>query len=155
VRRKCPAHASELISRFEIAKINQRELSPEETKELQQAEELARRFLAWDIDENTQDVMDILKDMIDAVYGEEEEDNSETEEATQAPRIQDVDGQGHKANLAQDWQEERVWTLDERQDPPHHQVSEQDDQEGDGMEDESAPEVIKGKRSKRIQLPVN
>jgi len=155
VRRKCPAHASELISRFEIAKINQRELSPEETKELQQAEELARRFLAWDIDENTQDVMDILKDMIDAVYGGEEEENPEAEEATQAPRIQDVDDQGQTASLAQDWQEERVWTLDERQDPHQHQFSKQDDQEGDGMEDDCAPEVIEGRRSKHIQLPVD
>lgn len=75
VRREASSHASELISRFEIAKINARELSRAETKELQRAEELAKRFIGWDIDEETQDVMDILKDMIDAVYGDEDSDD--------------------------------------------------------------------------------
>ena len=77
MRREASPHASELISRFEIAKINARELSRAETKELQQAEELAKRFIGWDIDEETQDVMDILKDMIDAVYGDEDSDDED------------------------------------------------------------------------------
>ncbi|ORY26954.1 putative meiotic recombination-related protein, partial [Naematelia encephala] len=55
---------TELMSKFELAKLLDRELTEDEKAELEDAEYLARQFLEWDIDADTQDVMDILKDMV-------------------------------------------------------------------------------------------
>jgi len=43
--------------------------------DLQEAEDLTKRFLAWDIDEDHTDVMDVLRDLIDE--GEDQEYSSE------------------------------------------------------------------------------
>lgn len=71
---------SELVSKFEVARIHDRPLSAQDVKELKQAEELAKMFLAWDIDETTQDVLDVLRNMIEVVYGGDDvEDDEEVE----------------------------------------------------------------------------
>ena len=155
VRREASSHASELISRFEIAKINARELSRAETKELQRAEELAKRFIGWDIDEETQDVMDILKDMIDAVYGDEDSDGEDERQdeanddakrstgdvlearveemddgADMLPEPQDLQSENGSAPEAQQ-NESPTWTQEQH----HGQDCEQDGVEGGPQDD--------------------
>lgn len=56
---------SELLSRFELSKLFDGELDQEDIDDLENAEYLARRFLSWDIHEETTDVMDVLQDMLD------------------------------------------------------------------------------------------
>lgn len=77
--------SSELISTFQISKILDAELTEEDEAELQEAEDLARRFLSWTIDEKTTDVMDALRDMLD--QGQVEEGSSEAEEREQGEDV--------------------------------------------------------------------
>jgi hypothetical protein len=63
----------ELLVNFEISKLLDAELTTEDITELQEAEELCRRFLSWDIDEETQDVRDILMDMLEPQQEEEDD----------------------------------------------------------------------------------
>jgi hypothetical protein len=88
-----------------------------------------RRFLAWDIDESTQDVMDILKDMIDAVYDDDVGD--ETDGGTQGASIEEVDG-GEPAAMASrlDQQEDTGSATEGHRQEPRLYAQEQDDQEG-------------------------
>jgi hypothetical protein len=68
---------SELLARFEIGRLHDKPLTPEDIKELRQAERLAKRFLEWEIDPETQDVMMILKDMVEMSLNEEEDDDDD------------------------------------------------------------------------------
>lgn len=88
-----------------------------------------RRFLAWDIDESTQDVMDILKDMIDAVY--DDDGGDETDGGTQGASIEEVDGDEPAAMASRLDQQEDTGSATEghRQESRLH-AQEQDDQEG-------------------------
>lgn len=94
---------SELISKFEIARIHDRPLSAQDVKELKQAEELAKMFLAWDIDETTQDVLDVLRNMIEVVYGgddDEEEEKAEVHDGVgnePVAKVEEIDddSEGH------------------------------------------------------------
>jgi hypothetical protein len=63
---------SECLEKFEISKLLDAELTPEDITELQEAEELCRRFLSWEIDEETQDARDILMDMLEPQQEEED-----------------------------------------------------------------------------------
>jgi DNA mismatch repair protein MSH5 len=74
---------SELVSRFELARLHDRPLRPQDIVELKQAEKLAKMFLEWDIDPDTQDVKDVLKNMIEVCLGSEDDYQGEGE-------IQDV-----------------------------------------------------------------
>jgi hypothetical protein len=89
----------ELLVNFEISKLLDAELTTEDITELQEAEELCRRFLSWDIDEETQDVRDILMDMLEPQQ-EEEDDGIEY-------------GQGQRQ---QDWHDEQDEIADRKAD---------------------------------------
>ncbi|GFZ44458.1 LOW QUALITY PROTEIN: hypothetical protein JCM24511_02180 [Saitozyma sp. JCM 24511] len=82
---------TELLVNFEISKLLDAELTPEDINELQEAEELCRRFLSWEIDEETQDVRDILMDMLEPQQEEEdgEIEYGQGDEARQGQREQD------------------------------------------------------------------
>lgn len=56
---------SECIATFQLSKILDAELTEEDEAELAEAETLAKRFLSWDIDEETTDVMDVLRDILE------------------------------------------------------------------------------------------
>ena len=65
---------SELVAKFEIARLHDKPLRPQDVVELKKAEKLAKMFLEWDIDPDTQDVQDVLKNMIEVCLGDEDED---------------------------------------------------------------------------------
>ena len=65
---------SELVAKFEIARLHDKPLRPQDVVELKKAEKLAKMFLEWDIDPDTQDVQDVLKNMIEVCLGEKDVD---------------------------------------------------------------------------------
>lgn len=52
---------------YQLSKLLDTQLTPEQENELEQAENLTRRFLTWRIDPEQEDVLETLKDMLDAV----------------------------------------------------------------------------------------
>ncbi|KAK4685894.1 DNA mismatch repair protein MSH5, partial [Tremellales sp. Uapishka_1] len=55
---------SDILSKFEVSRLLDGELTQEDRQELQDAEKLARRFLDWDIDDDAIDVRDSLVSML-------------------------------------------------------------------------------------------
>ena len=58
--------ASELMANFELSKLWDKELSKEERQDLEEAEILAKKFLQWEIDPKTTDVLEVLKSMVES-----------------------------------------------------------------------------------------
>lgn len=67
-------------------------MTPQDVKELKEAEELAKRFLRWDIDPETQDVMIVLRDMVEACLDLEEAEDGSSEVELLDPPGQDQHG---------------------------------------------------------------
>lgn len=67
---------------FEISKLLDATLTMENIQEIKAAEELARRFLTWDIDPESEDVIEVLRQMIEETDVFLEEDNSVCVEGT-------------------------------------------------------------------------
>ena len=65
------------MSKFQITKLIDAQLTAEDIAELVQAEELAKRFLAWEIHEEDDCLVDRLKELFAEVEEEEEEDELE------------------------------------------------------------------------------
>lgn len=116
---------------------------------MQLAEEIAKRFIGWDIDEETQDVMDVLKDMIDAVYGDEDSDDESerqeeaNEDATRSTgdvpeaRVEEMDDEADMVAEPQDLPCGDNSATEEEQDKPPTWTQEQhhgQDYEQDGVE---------------------
>ncbi|KIR53753.1 DNA mismatch repair protein MSH5 [Cryptococcus gattii Ru294] len=70
------------VSTFEISKLLDATLTMENIQEIKAAEELARRFLTWDIDPESEDVMEVLRQMIEETDVFLEEDISVCVEGT-------------------------------------------------------------------------
>nr|KIR86655.1 DNA mismatch repair protein MSH5 [Cryptococcus tetragattii IND107] len=70
------------VSMFEISKLLDATLTMENIQEIKAAEELARRFLTWDIDPESEDVIEVLRQMIEETDVFLEEDNSVCVEGT-------------------------------------------------------------------------
>ncbi|WVQ82858.1 hypothetical protein IAT38_004993 [Cryptococcus sp. DSM 104549] len=81
---------TECVSKFEISKLLDATLTDENRREIKAAEELAKRFLTWDIDPETEDVMEVLREMLKAADLCMEEDLDETSEK-QGTRQEDED----------------------------------------------------------------
>lgn len=64
------------VTKFEISKLLDATLTIENIREIKAAEELAKRFLTWDIDPDSEDVIEILQKMIEATDIFLEEDTS-------------------------------------------------------------------------------
>lgn len=96
---------AELISRyiatFQITKILDATLTEKDEIDLQKAEELTKRFLLWNIDEENTDVMDILKELLD--MDEEEEMQVEAQEQTSSDvelgEVTEVDSGGEEDRM--------------------------------------------------------
>lgn len=56
---------SKCVSTFEISKLLDATLTMENIQEIKAAEELTRRFLTWDIDPDSEDVIEVLRQMIE------------------------------------------------------------------------------------------
>ncbi|WVQ87582.1 hypothetical protein IAS59_001308 [Cryptococcus gattii] len=70
------------VSTFEISKLLDATLTMENIQEIKAAEELARRFLTWDIDPESEDVIEVLRQMIEETDVFLEEDISVCVEGT-------------------------------------------------------------------------
>ena len=95
----------ECIANFEISKLLDDKLSDQDIKELQEAEMLAKRFLDWHIDEETQDIMELLKDMLDDLntggsFLQQDEYQDHLEDSEDSKRFQEIREEG--INLEQD-----------------------------------------------------
>lgn len=75
---------SELVSNFEITKLIDTELTAEDIAEIQAAEELAAKFIAWDLDAEDGDVLDTLADLLGGDDAQEEEAVTTTVETDNA-----------------------------------------------------------------------
>lgn len=67
---------SKCVTKFEISKLLDATLTIENIREIKAAEELAKRFLTWDIDPDSEDVIEVLQKMIEATDIFLEEDTS-------------------------------------------------------------------------------
>jgi hypothetical protein len=68
---------SALLARYELSRLWDAELDEQDIENLAQAEDLARQFLSWDIDEERTDIMDILKAMLEVEEEDPTDDNGQ------------------------------------------------------------------------------
>ncbi|WOO84537.1 DNA mismatch repair protein MSH5 [Vanrija pseudolonga] len=73
-----------LVSNFEITKLIDTELTAEDIAEIQAAESLAAKFIAWDLDAEDGDVLDTLADMLGGDEAQEEDAVATTVETDNA-----------------------------------------------------------------------
>ena len=65
-----------LLATHQLDKLWDTELTLKEIRELEKCETLAKRFLSWDIDPETTDVLETLQSIYESVMGIEEDDES-------------------------------------------------------------------------------
>lgn len=70
---------SECITNKTISKLWEQELEDEDIQEINDAHQLARQFLQWEIDDKT-DVRDRLGEILDAMDEDDEDDEEKDEE---------------------------------------------------------------------------
>lgn len=80
---------------YEMSKLLDTRLTPDEAAELERAEDLARRFLSWDIGAEGEDTLETLKNMLDEVA-----EQAALNKAENAPDrgVRMSEGQGHIAS---------------------------------------------------------
>jgi hypothetical protein len=67
-----------------VHKIHEKPLDEREIRKLEQAEKLAAKFLQWDIDPKTQDVMEILRNMVEECGGLDDDDEMDLEDEAES-----------------------------------------------------------------------
>ena len=78
--------ASQLLSRHELGRLLDEEMTEKERQELEEAEAVCRRFLAWDLKADEENIEDgKVQRKLAAVLGEETEDDSSVSRFTTPP----------------------------------------------------------------------
>ncbi|WVF66781.1 hypothetical protein IAT40_001523 [Kwoniella sp. CBS 6097] len=78
---------TECMNKFEFHKLHDASITTEQGKEIDEAEEIAKRFFQWEVDEESEDVQEVLREMLESVdlkgtksdtSGEKSEDGTES-----------------------------------------------------------------------------
>ncbi|WVQ94393.1 hypothetical protein IAU59_001472 [Kwoniella sp. CBS 9459] len=66
---------TECMSKFEFHKLHDTFLTPDQVKEARQAEQIAKAFFQWEVDEESEDVQEVLREMLERIEVNLQESN--------------------------------------------------------------------------------
>lgn len=86
--------SSDCLAKFQINELIDEELTPEDIRELDEAEDLTKRFLMWNLDDDDMPVLSELREIL-GYLEEAAEDEEEPDDAYQqaVQGSQEIDGQ--------------------------------------------------------------
>jgi hypothetical protein len=98
---------SELIAKFDIIKIHNASLTKEDLQELREAENLTRRFLAWNIEETVTSVRECLEEIL----------------ATPSTVVKGEDAEHEREEKGKGNRNGKIWEVEEGEDDPRDVVN--------------------------------